>query len=108
MLQRCNPQIVEKAYLQARSWRKTARVLNDLYNVNLSHTTWRDYAVGKHDIVDTETRVRLILPPRACPSCGHKHATHKYVRQKKIREYGYQVDKAKSFLEAIDLRDAPR
>ncbi len=108
MLQRCNPRLVEKAHLQARSWRQAARILNDLYGVSLSHTTWRDYAMGKHDIADPETRNRLMLPLRACPSCGHKHIAHKLVKQKRIREFGYPIEKAKSFLEVMELHHAPR
>jgi hypothetical protein len=107
MLQRCNPQIVEKAHLQARSWRKAAQALNDLYGVSLSHTAWRDYAIGAHDIADPATRARLMLPARACPSCGRKHATRKQPKQKRIREFGYPIEKAKTFLEVLDLHHAP-
>ena len=106
MLERCNPQMVENVHSQACSWRKAARTLNELYGVSLSHATWRDYAKGKHDIADPETRARLILPPRACPSCGHKHVAKKQVKQKRIREFGYPIEKAKSFLEVIELHHA--
>jgi hypothetical protein len=92
MQKRCNPQTVEKTYLQYRSWRKAARALNDLYGVSLSHTAWRDYAQGKHDIADSETRARLMLPPRACPSCGHKHTTRKpTTKPKRIRELSMSI-----------------
>ncbi|MBC7879586.1 MAG: hypothetical protein H7Y59_20650 [Anaerolineales bacterium] len=100
--------MVEKAHSQALSWRKAARALNVLYGVSLSHTAWRDYAMGKHDIANPETRARLMLPARACPSCGHKHATPKPAKQKKIRVYGYPIEKVKTFFEALDLHHAPR
>jgi hypothetical protein len=108
MLQRCNPQIVEKAHLEARSWRKAAQALNNLYGVSLSFAAWRDYASGRRDIADPETRVRLMLPPRACPFCGHKHTTRKPTKSKQIRVYGYPVEKAKTFVEVIELHNAPR
>lgn len=108
MPERCNSQIVEKAHVEARSWRKAARSLNELYGVSLSHATWRDYAKGKHDIADPETRVRLMLPARACPSCGHKRAQRKPPKQKKIRVYGYPIKKVKTFFEMIELHHAPR
>lgn len=108
MLKRCNPQMVEKAHVQAHSWRKVARTLNELYGVSLSHATWRDYAKGKHDIAGPETRARLMLPPRACPSCGHRFTAHKQAKQKRIREYGFPVEKVRTFFEAIELHDAPR
>lgn len=108
MLERCNRQIVENAHLQAHSWRKAARRLNELYGVSLSHATWRDYAIGKHDIADPETRARLMLPARACPSCGHKRIMRKPAKQKRIREYGYPIEKVKTFFEMIELHHAPR
>jgi hypothetical protein len=108
MPQLINPQIVEKAHLQARSWRKVASELNDLYGVSLSHTAWRDYAIGKHDIADSETRAHLMLPPRACPSCGHKHAQRKPTKSKRIRTYVNQPEKVNTFIKEIELRDAPR
>lgn len=108
MLQQCNPQIVEKAYLQARSWRKVARALNDLYGVRLSHATWRGYAKGKHDIADPDTRTRLMLSARACPSCGHKHTARKQNKQKQIRNYGYPTTHIQSILEVLNMQEAPR
>jgi hypothetical protein len=108
MLERCNPQMVENVHSQARSWRKAARALNELYSVSLSHTAWRDYAIGRHDIADSETRTRLMLPLRACPSCGHKHVASKTTKPKKIREYGYQIEKIKSMVEVLELHHAPR
>ena len=108
MLERCNPQTVEKAHTEARTWRKAAQALNNLYGVNLSHTAWRDYAKGKRDIADPETRARLMLPPRACPSCGRKHAQRKPTATKKIRVYGYPVETVRTFLEVIELQHAPR
>ena len=108
MLERCNPQIVENVHSQARSWRKAARALNELYSVSLSHTTWRDYAIGKHDIADPDTRARLMLPARACPSCGRKHAKRKPITPKRIRVHGYQAEIVKTFFEVIELRNAPR
>jgi len=108
MIKRCNPQKVEEIYLQVRSWRKTARALNDLYGVSLSHTAWRDYAKGEHDIADLETRALLMLPPRACPACGRKHETRKPTKLKRIRKYGYPIEKTKTLVETLDLRHAPR
>jgi hypothetical protein len=108
MLQRCNPQIVQKAHLEAQSWRKAAQALNNLYGVSLSFAAWRDYASGRRDIADPETRAHLMLPPRACPSCGHKHSLRKPTKQKKIRVYGYPIEKVKTFFEAIELHNAPR
>ena len=108
MLQRCTPQIAEKTYLQARSWRKAARELNEIYGVSLSHAAWCDYAKGRHDIADPETRSRLMLPARACPSCGYKRLARKLPKQKRIREYGYPIEKAKTFFEVIELHHAPR
>ena len=108
MLERCNPQTVEKAHTEARTWRKAAEALNNFYGVNISHTAWRDYAKGKRDIADPETRARLMLPPRACPSCGRKHAQRKPTATKKIRVYGYPVETVRTFLEVIELHHAPR
>ncbi len=108
MPQRCNPQTVAKAHLRAHSWRKAAKTLNDIYGVSLSHAAWRDYALGKHDIANPDTRARLMLPSRACPSCGYKHVTNKRPKQKRIREFGFLIEKAKSFLEVLELRQAPR
>lgn len=108
MINRCNPQTVEKAYQKTHSWRKTARALNELYEVNLSHSTWRDYAKGKHDIADPATRARLGLGPRACPACGHKHTARKFSRPKKIREYGYPSEKLKTFFKFWNVDEAPR
>ena len=108
MLKRCNPQIVEQAHVQAHSWRKAAQALNAMYGVSLSHTTWRDYAKGRHDIADPETRSRLMLPARACPACGHKHTSRKPIKQKKVRVYGFPVEKTKTFFEVSELHDAPK
>lgn len=108
MQQRCVPQIVEKAHAEMHSWRKAAQALNELYGVSLSHTAWRDYAKGKHDIANPEIRARLMLPARACPSCGHKHTSRKQPKQKRIREYGYPLPKVKAFLEVIEYHHAPR
>jgi hypothetical protein len=108
MLKRCNPQTVEKAYQKTRSWRKTARALNELYNVSLSHASWRDYAKGKHDIADAGTRARLLLGPRACPGCGRKHSTRKRTTAKRIREYGYPKVEVKPFDEVLKLCEAIR
>ena len=108
MKKRCTPQIVKKAYQEAHSWRKAAKALNQLYNVNLSHTTWRDYAVGKRDIADNETRVRLLLGPRPCPSCGRMHITRKRSKAPRIRQYGYPSVKVNSFVEDLKLRDPMR
>ncbi len=108
MLEQCNPQMIANVHSQARSWRKAARALNELYGVSLSHATWRDYAVGKHDIADPETRTRLLLPARACPSCGHKHTKRKLTTAKRIRAHGYQVEKVKTIFEMPELQNAPR
>ena len=108
MKKRCTPQIVKKAYRKARSWRKAAKVLNQLYSVNLSHTAWRDYAVGKRDIADDERRIQLLLGPRACPGCGRKHINRKRSAAKKIRKYGYPKVEVKSFMEDLKLRDPMR
>ncbi len=74
MKMRCSPRLVQKVYSKARSWRKTAGALNDLYGVNLSHQAWRDYATGRRDIANRATRAALGLEPRACPMCGQKPA----------------------------------
>jgi hypothetical protein len=108
MKKRCTPQIVKKVYQKARSWRKAAKALNQLYNVKLSHTTWRDYAVGKHDIADPEIRTRLGLGPRACPGCGHKHITRKQAKSKRIRQYGFPAAEVKTFIDVLKLREAMR
>jgi len=108
MLVRCNPQKVQEVYLQARSWRKAAEILNCAYGVRLSHTAWADYAKGKHDIADPETRSRLMLPPRPCPYCGRKDTVRKQNQQSQIRTYGYPAQKNKSFLEVLSTREAPR
>jgi len=108
MKKRCTPKIVKKAYLKERSWRRAAKVLNELYAVSLSHSTWRDYAEGKRDIADEETRTCLLLGPRACPGCGRKHITRKRSKAKRIRKYGYPTIKVKSFDEVLQLREIPR
>ena len=109
MATRCNPRIVTEAYHQAGSWRKATRALNELYNVSLSHTTWHDYAIGKNDIADKETRARLGLSPLPCPSCGRKHSARKITpRAKRIRAYGYPPEPVKSFIEVLNLREAMR
>jgi len=105
---RCNPQIVEKAYQKTGSWRKAARALNQQYGVSLSHTTWRDYAKGRNDIADPEIRSRLGLCLRVCPSCGRKHATRKQAKPKRIRAYGYPIERVRSFGEVLSFREAPR
>ncbi|PWH18193.1 MAG: hypothetical protein DDG60_00800 [Anaerolineae bacterium] len=73
MKKRCSPRLVQKVYSKARSWRKTAETLNDLYGVNLSHQAWRDYATGRRDIANQAIRAALGLEPRACPTCGRKY-----------------------------------
>ncbi len=108
MLQHCNPQSVEKAYLQARSWRKVVRALNGLYGVRLSHAAWRGYAKGKHDIANPDTHTRLMLPARACPSCGHKHTAYKQNKQKQIRNFGYFATHIQPILEVLNMQEAPR
>ena len=108
MLERCNPQTVEKARTEARTWRNAAKVLNELYGVSLSFSAWRDYASGRRDIADPETRAKLMLPPRACPSCGRKHAQRKPTATKKLRVYGYPVETVKTLFEVIELQHAPR
>jgi hypothetical protein len=64
MKRRCTPHVVKRIHKKTRSWRKAADHLNQLYGVSLSHATWRDYAAGKHDIADEETRALLLLGPR--------------------------------------------
>ena len=108
MAPRCNPRKVMKAYHQARSWRKAAQALNELYNVSLSHTTWHDYAIGKNDIADKETRARLGLGARACPSCGHKHKVRTQAKVKRIRAFGYPLPMVRTFIEVLDMREAMR
>lgn len=108
MLVQCNPQKVQETYLQARSWRKAAEILNRAYGVSLSHTAWADYAKGRHDIADPETRSRLMLPPRPCPYCGRKNTARKQNKQKQIRNYGYPAQRMQSFLEVLSMREAPR
>ena len=108
MLIRCNPRIVEKAYQVNGSWRKAARALNDLYKVNISFATWRDYAKGRNDIADPETRASLLLGPRPCPSCGHKSTGRKQSKPRRIRAYGYPIETTKSFVEMLTIREALR
>jgi len=108
MKSRCNPRTVEKTYLKTRSWRKTAVVLNDLYSVKLAHIAWRDFAKGRRDITDPEIRARLLLGPRSCPACGRKHAASRQAKPKRIRAYGYPTEKAKTFIEVLDLGEAMR
>lgn len=108
MLKRCNPQIVEQAHVQAHSWRKAAQALNAMYGVGLSHTTWRDYAKGRHDIADPVTRMKLMLPARACPLCGNKPTAKKATRSNKIREHGFSIKKANTFWDVLELHQAPR
>jgi len=72
MKKRCSPRFVKKTHSKARSWRKAARELNELYNVNLPHLTWRDYATGRRDITNPATRAALMLGLRVCPVCGNK------------------------------------
>lgn len=106
MLQQCNPQIVEQTHVQTHSWRKAAQALNAMYGVHLSHATWRDYAKGRHDIADSETRSQLMLPPHPCPYCGQKNTLHKQNQQ--IRIYGYPTQRMQSFLDALSTREALR
>ena len=106
MTEQCNPQKVQEAYLQARSWRKAAEILNRAYGVSLSHTAWADYAKGKHDIANPETRSRLMLLPRPCPHCGQKNKARK--QHKQIRNYDYPAQQMQSFLEVLSMREAPR
>lgn len=87
---RCNPRIVQKAYRETGSWRKVARQLNERFGVELSHTAWRDYAEGRHDIANPATRARLGLGARACPICGRKPIAPRTPRLKRIRTHGYQ------------------
>ncbi len=108
MLKRCNPQIVEQAHVQAHSWRKAAQALNAMYGVSLSHTTWRDYAKGRHDIADPETRSRLMLPPRPCPYCRQKNTSREQNKQNRIRNYDYPTQRMQSFLEVLNMRESPR
>ncbi len=108
MKKRCTPQIIKKAYQKIRSWRKTAQTLNELYGVSLSHTSWHDYAIGKHDIANPEIRTRLGLGPRACPGCGRKHITRKQAKSKRIRQYGYPTAEVKTFIDVLKLREAIR
>lgn len=108
MSMRCNPRNVNKTYKQAGSWRKAARVLNALYGVDLSHTTWHDYATGRNDIADPEIRSHLGLSARPCPSCGHKHIQRKQARQKRIRVYGYPMPTVRPFVDLLDRLEAMR
>jgi hypothetical protein len=108
MTKRCTPQIVKEAHLQACSWRKAARRLNSQYGVEISHVAWRDYALEKHDIADPEKRARLGLPPRPCPTCGRRHTPRKSSTPRRIREYGYPSERAKTFFEVIELHHALR
>ena len=72
----CTPQVIKKTHQKARSWRAAAKELNALYGVHLPHLTWRDYATGRRDIADDETRAALMLGPRPCPRCGNKPSVH--------------------------------
>jgi hypothetical protein len=118
MKRRCNSRLVKKTHLKARSWRKAAQELNELYNVNLSHLTWRDYSTGRRDIADTATRAALGLDPRPCPACGHKPGMQLSLllkrltvkdlkRWNQLRE-GRQYKAAKSFLEEVYNRKVKR
>jgi hypothetical protein len=108
MKKRCEPRIVQDTYQKTRSWRKTAESLNALYGVDLSFLTWRDYATGRRDITDPETRARLLLGPRVCPGCGRKHTARRSAKPRRIREYGYPTVEVKSFDEVLRLREAMR
>ena len=118
MKRRCNPRFVKKTYSKARSWRKTAQELNDLYSVNLSHELWRAYSTGKREITDTATRDALMLGPRPCPACGHKPGMQlsrllKRMTVKDLRKWnqlreGRQYKAAKSFLEEVYNRKKKR
>ena len=72
----CTPQVIKKTHQKACSWRAAAKELNALYGVHHPHLTWRDYATGRRDIADDETRAALMLGPRPCPRCGNKPSVH--------------------------------
>jgi hypothetical protein len=108
MKKRCTPHLVEQTYQKARSWRKAAERLNQVYGVSLSHTTWRDYGIGKHDLADEETRARLLLGPRPCPTCGHKKIRRKKPRKKQIRKYGYPTERDMNFIRDLKSREPMR
>ena len=94
MEKRCTRQVVRETYKETGSWRKTADHLNHLYGANLSHTAWRDYATGKHDIADQGTRARLLLGPRTCPTCGHTP-----------RDLEYSTERKESFDQFLKIRE---
>jgi len=75
MKKRCTARFVNDVYSRTHSWRKTAKELNDLYQVNLDFLTWRGYAVGRRDITDPKVRAALLLNPRVCPVCRNRSTT---------------------------------
>jgi hypothetical protein len=100
----CTPQLVNEAHQKCRSWRKAAKELNACFGVDLSHTAWHDYAAGRRDIADPETRTALGLAPRLCPNCA-KEADSKITRLLKRlteddRQYWQELYRSKKFEEA--------
>jgi len=72
----CTPQFIQKIHRKHRSWRVAAKQLNSLYDVDLPHLAWRDYAAGHRDIANNEIRTALMLGPRPCQRCGSKPGIH--------------------------------
>jgi hypothetical protein len=108
MKKRCTPQLVQETYKQAGSWRKAAAVLNQLYAVSLSHTSWRDYAEGRHDVADPNIRACLLLGPRPCPTCGRMHTKRTTSKRRRIRQYSYTPERKRNIFESMALHEAPR
>jgi hypothetical protein len=106
MKTRCTAHLVNTIHKEQKSWRKAAQILNSQFNVNLSHTTWRDYGIGRHDIADPHVRERLGLPPRPCPTCGKLPGIKKYKAVKRIRipSYGYPSEPLLALKEMFEHR----
>lgn len=107
MIKRCTRQFVKKTHRKEGSWRKAAKELNIQFEVNISHTTWRDYATGRHDIANLHVRKCLGLPPRPCPTCGKlpKSKNRKTSEKIHIPSYGYPRESPLSFEKMFERLD---
>lgn len=100
---RCTPHFVLAVHKKARSWRKAARELNELYGVNLHHLTWRDHATGRNDIVDLTIRAALLLGPQETIKTHFLHLL-KRMKTKDLNRW-HELCKQSKFLAASDLLD---
>lgn len=103
----CSTQLVQETYQELRSWRKVAQMLNTVFGVALSHATWRDYGIGRHDIADPYVRECLRLPLRPCPTCGRlpNKKNRKTSKKFRIPSYGYPRESLLSFEKKFEQRD---